>query len=370
MPWVREGGDGFGVSAQDVASAEPEEFPAWRAGEGTEHGDVGDAWRYQAVMACFTPEQAFYGRGLTRNGKRELVFPRTEAGQVRAAIVSEGEVLDLPCGKCEGCLLERAQEWAGRCEQEASLWRNNVFVTLTYAPEFLPVVGGVATLSRRDFQLFMKRLRRDRRGVRFIVAGEYGKLGRPHYHALLFNCAFPDRVILQGKDVRRPGSHALYRSAELEGLWPLGYSSLGEVTFESAAYVARYTLKKAGAVVAEGSSGDRSADGKGVVREAEWMSMSLKPGIGAGWFEKYKREVFPLDEVVTKAGRRFRPPRYYSVLFEREDPEGFARVKAKRESRPDADSYAVVVGGKLHTRLGARRELAVRRIRDYLKREV
>lgn len=311
-------------------------------------------------MACFSPLQGFYGRELTSSGKRKLVFPVTSSGQREAAAVSRGEVFDIPCGRCVGCRLSRSQEWATRCEQEASLWPRNVFVTLTYSPESLPVVNGVPTLRPRDFVLFMKRLRKARAGqVRFLQAGEYGSLGRPHHHALLFNCDFPDKVCLLAKE-RRHGGAQLYRSAELESLWPLGYSSLGEVTFESAAYVARYTLKKALAGTGE--------VGRQEVRVPEYMSMSLKPGIGAGWFQKFKGEVFPLDEVVVRGGRKLRPPRYYSALFEREDPEGFARVKAKRESRPDPDSYGFEQGGKFHTRLSARREVLVRKIKDHLKR--
>lgn len=308
-------------------------------------------------MACFSPLTGFYGRELTRNGKRRLVFPETEWGQRQAAMVSGGEVFDIPCGKCEGCLLRRAQEYALRCEQEASLWASNVFVTLTYRE--CPLFAGVPSLRRRDFVLFMKRLRKRRAGVvRYVVAGEYGKLGRPHYHALLFNCGFPDKVLL-----RKRATGDLYRSPELESLWDLGYSSLGEVTYESAAYVARYTLKKVAEV-------GRPAVVEVPGRERMFMSMSLKPGIGAGWLKKFRGDVFPWDEVVGRGGRVFRPPRYYDSLYEREDPEGFAKVKAKRESPPDGDGYARVVNGKLYTRLSARREVVRSRIRDRMRREL
>lgn len=316
-------------------------------------------------MACFSPLEGFYGRGRTKNGKRKLVFPQTAAGERRAAVVSGGEIVELPCGKCEGCLLDRSQEWALRCEQEASLWKENVFVTLTYSTECLPVVGGVPTLRPSDFVLFMKRLRKEKGGrIRFLQAGEYGTKGRPHHHALLFNCGFSDLEILRSQR----GSCVLYRSRQLERLWPHGYSSVGEVTYESAAYVARYTLKKLAPVVGDEVSGDLEG-----VREdrrvPEYMTMSLKPGIGAGWFEKFKGDVFPSDRVVSRRGREIRPPRYYSILYERENPAGYAVVKAKRESRSDKDGYAVVVSGKLYTRMVARREVAVRRIRE-LKREV
>lgn len=355
-----------GVPSAYVARFEPEEFPAWLACEGKEF-EFGDAGRISPVMACYCPLEGFYARGRTRNGKRKLVFPQTAAGERAAAVVSGGEIVEVPCGKCEGCLLDRSQEWATRCEQEASLWKENVFVTLTYSADCLPVVGGVPTLRPSDFVLFMKRLRKEKGpGVRFLQAGEYGKLGRPHHHALLFNCGFSDREMLRS----RPGLSSLFRSKQLERLWPYGYSSIGEVTHESAAYVARYTVKKFVEPCAGLGEGDsQGVRGSAEARVPEYMTMSLKPGIGAGWFERFKGDVFPLDEIVIRGGRKVRPPRYYGVLYERSNPEGFARVKAKRESRPEADSYAVVVGGKLHTRLMARRELARRRIKE-LKREV
>ena len=114
----------------------------------------------------------------------------------------------------------------------------NSFVTLTYSDEHLPD-GGRLVLD--DFQRFFKRLRK-RVGVpvRYYHCGEYGEtFGRPHYHACIFGYGFPDRVLWSYSN-----GQPLYSSKELSDLWPYGHALIGEVTFDSAAYVARYIMKK------------------------------------------------------------------------------------------------------------------------------
>ena len=118
------------------------------------------------------------------------------------------------------------------------MYDDNCFITLTYSNQHIPADG---SLDVRVFQKFMKRLRkRFGDGIRFYHCGEYGSLlGRPHYHACLFNFDFPDKYLWKENNGQK-----LYRSPSLEELWPYGYSSIGTVTFESAAYVARYILKR------------------------------------------------------------------------------------------------------------------------------
>lgn len=273
-------------------------------------------------------------------------------------------------------MLERARQWAVRCAHEAQMWRHNSFVTLTYDAEQVPRLSdGRLTLRPGDFVRFMKRLRKLRYerwllehqdpgevylGIRFLQAGEYGALGRPHHHALLFNCDFEDRVRFRET---KSGS-LIFRSAELERLWPFGFCSVGEVTFESAGYVARYTLKKAGAVDREARQ-DRGGREAGPV--GEYLTMSRRPGIGALWYEKFKGDVFPLDEVVTRGGKVVKPPRFYLERLEKEDPRGWDAVRAGRlasaeevMSSGEGDGY----------RLYAKQENVRRRIKDFLKREV
>lgn len=265
-------------------------------------------------MACHAPIAGWKKRETTADGKRAVTF-RMRDGYSDLPV-------NLRCGKCAGCRMDKAREWAVRCSHEASLWGHNVFITLTYSEMNLPKRWGVDSLCPRDFVLFMKKLRKVKDGVRFLQAGEYGKLGRPHHHALLFNCKFDDAVFWC-----KSGLNDLYRSAELEGLWPFGFSSVGEVTFESAGYVARYTTKKMTA------AGDWTGCDQDPVKGKipEYMTMSRRPGIGAGWIEKYFSEVYPSDQVVVKGGKVMRPPRYYDLVAEKCDSEMFKQVCSRRE---------------------------------------
>lgn len=228
----------------------------------------------------------------------------------------------VPCGQCVGCRLDRSRAWAIRCMHEAKLYSSNCFITLTYAPEHLPANG---SLVYDHFQKFMKRLRFKYIGIdsivddngctqypiRFYMAGEYGgQKGRPHYHACLFNFDFKDKYPW----MKSPSGEMLYRSAELEELWPFGFSSIGEVNFKSAAYVARYIMKKVTGDAAH--SHYETVDEYGVVDRLvpEFNKMSLKPGIGARFFQKYASDILPRDYVILNE-RKVKVPRYYDNLF-------------------------------------------------------
>lgn len=236
--------------------------------------------------------------------------------------------IEVACGQCVGCRLERSRGWAVRCMHEAQLFDHSVFVTLTYADEHLKSLS----LEYRDFQLFMKRLRKLKSGVRFYMCGEYGEdFGRPHFHACLFNCFFEDRKFYR----RLPSGSELYTSEMLSKLWPYGFSSVGDVTFESAAYVARYCMKKVTGndaarhyEVVDGDSGEI------VQRTPEFNHMSLKPGIGANWFAKYRNEVFGRDYVIVR-GVKCKPPRYYDRLLEKDDAALREEVAYRRGLRAD-----------------------------------
>lgn len=244
-----------------------------------------------------------------------------------------GEGIQLPCGKCPGCLISRSREWAVRCVHESSLHEQNCFVTLTYADEFLPEGRN---LCYEHFQLFMKRLRKRFQGqrIRFYMCGEYGEeLGRPHYHALLFGFDFPDKEIFKvDKGIRT------YTSSILADLWGKGFCSVGDVTFESAAYVARYVLKKQHDK-REQAAHYRWTDpetGETFERVPEFTRMSLRGsepgepgGIGAEWFKKYKEDVYP-DDFVTHKGRRLKTPRYYDRLLRRYARDEFEALKKRR----------------------------------------
>lgn len=152
----------------------------------------------------------------------------------------------------------------------------------------------------------MKRLRKAKGPTRFFMCGEYGEnFGRPHYHALLFGCQFPDRVLLKTNPMR------LYRSAELERLWPFGFSSIGDVTMESAQYVAGYVTSQKRGPAAEDHYWKLVPETGELVQVApEYGRMSLKPGIGSTYFQKFHREVTVRDGCVIN-GKVMKPPVYY-----------------------------------------------------------
>ena len=248
------------------------------------------------------------------------------------------EFLTLPCGQCIGCRLERSRQWAIRCLHESSLYSDNCFITLTYSPENLPID---MSLNLDHFQKFMKRLRFGYSGttaiidpdtgeitypIRFYHCGEYGtRFGRLHYHACLFNFDFPDKKVYTIRD-----DTPLYTSEILSKLWPYGFSSIGAVTFESAAYVARYIMKKInGDAAAEHYTYHCPISGNSYARKPEYTTMSRRPGIGSGWFDKHGKYTYDHDHVIVR-GLPMRPPKYYDGKFEVLDPMGFEALKFDR----------------------------------------
>lgn len=260
-------------------------------------------------MACFHPIKGY------KDGNGGLTFVKT------------GVVMTVPCGQCIGCRLEYSRRWAMRCLHEASLHVDNCFLTLTYADEHLPAYG---SLDKRAFPKFMKRLRkRSGARIRYYHCGEYGEeSGRPHYHALLFGFNFRDRVQCNIRN-----GIPVHRSQFLEELWPFGLSEIGTVTFESAAYCARYVVKKVtGERAKEHYSRVDPVTGEVVQIQPEYATMSRNPGIGAMWFGKFGKETYRDDTVVSR-GRELKPPRYYDTLVERENPELLARVRSARRDK-------------------------------------
>lgn len=244
----------------------------------------------------------------------------------------------IPCGRCTGCRLELSRQKATRCMHEAQCHEVNEFVTLTYAPEHLPPGGN---LLYRDFQLFLKRVR-DRFNCwdvtygqwvpRFFMCGEYGERhGRPHYHAVLFGIRFPDRVLHK----RARSGFDVFRSRMLDDLWELGECLTGDVSFQSAAYVARYSMKK----VDFGSVRREMLDpetGEMVSRVHEFCHSSLKPGLGANWLRRYWSDVYPHGKVTLPGGFEIKAPRYYDGIFAKADPEGLVKLQTARQLEADA----------------------------------
>lgn len=236
------------------------------------------------------------------------------------SLADYGPMPMVPCGQCLGCRMDWAADWAVRCEKEAKMWEHNCFITLTYDDAHLPIGSTTrSTVSKRELQLFIKRLRKEKgAGIRFFGCGEYGeKSERAHYHVLLFNCSFDDRVLW--KNAR---GNSLWRSPTLEQLWPFGFSSIGDLNYKTANYVARYTMKKLRGAPAEEAYKDR---------EAPFVLMSRRPGIGATWFQRWQADVYPSGKIVYGEGRTRRAPRYFDKLFSREKPIEHRLLKHERK---------------------------------------
>lgn len=231
----------------------------------------------------------------------------------------------IPCGQCIGCRLERAQQWATRMHHEASLHEASSFVTLTYADHRLPSDGSV---SVKELQDFFKRLRyRVPQRLRYYACGEYGdQRGRPHYHAIIFGCDFDDKL-----PWRVSGSgYLLYRSRLLEEVWPFGHCEVGTVSHESAGYCARYCLKKVNGELAKAAYlRPHPVTGELHQVRPEFAVMSRRPGIGAGWYDRYKSDAFPSDFVIIDGGKRA-VPRFYKKKL---DEDETLRVNAARAMR-------------------------------------
>lgn len=284
-------------------------------------------------MTCYYPLQAFYG-ARRPNGKRCIVF--------KEDLREYGSPFMVPCGRCVGCRLERARQWGIRIMHEAQLYDNNCYLTLTYSDECLPIDK---SLHPEHFLLFVRRLRRLARsssferdypeyhrdnGIRYFHCGEYSPdKRRPHYHACIFNFDFPDR-----KFIKMSKGNKLYVSKMLDDLWGFGHCYIGNVTFDSANYVARYIIDKI--------NGDRAFDhytdkDTGVLLRPEYVTMSRRPGIGAEWLYKYYEDVYPSDEVIVH-GKSVRPPKFYDSRVELHDPDFYADLKAKRSE--EANKYS------------------------------
>lgn len=220
--------------------------------------------------------------------------------------------------------------WALRCVHESQMHEQNCMLNLTYNDENIPWRG---MLDHKHFQDFMKRLRfHHRKKIRYYMCGEYGDLnGRPHFHACLFGTDFADKYQWR----KNHQGDWLYRSPQLEQLWKLGNAEIGAVTLQSAGYIARYVLKKmTGEKALDHYARTDPASGELYSLPPEYNRMSLRPGIGATWFEQYGHtDVYNSEKsYVVHEGRKHQPPRYYHQLLERKNP-GLARkvTRAKQD---------------------------------------
>lgn len=248
-------------------------------------------------MACFHPLRAYRRKGgYDPESKTWPLTFRKSDGWLDTAI-------DVPCGKCDGCRMDYAKSWAVRCMHEASLHEKNCVITLTYDDDHLPDGG---ELDKRGMQNWLKILRNNIGSFRYFGCGEYGKDGkRPHYHICIFGYDFPDkeRITFGQSD-----------SKMLRRIWSKGHVSVGDLTFQSAAYIARYCLKKL-------------KGGDDLKLQKEYIMMSNRPGIGAGWLDQYSKDLGALGRVQMRDGSWYTVPPYYAKRLSAVDPVSAGAVQ-------------------------------------------
>lgn len=220
----------------------------------------------------------------------------------------------VKCGQCMECRLAYSREWAIRITHEMQMHDRSCFLTLTYNDENLPRFG---QLVKRDLQLFFKRLRKVAGPFRYVACGEYGELRRrPHFHVAIFGIDFASDRIPYGEGIR---GDPIFVSPTVGSVWgksvfPLGHS-VGSLTFESAAYIARYITKRISGIHC--SPLPLAVDpetGEAIMPNPEFLLMSK--GIGKAWFRDYFfTDVFPHARVITAQGSPAPVPRYYKSLL-------------------------------------------------------
>lgn len=242
-------------------------------------------------MSCFYPRDAWYSRRLNETGKRSIVFNPREGFSDMS--------IQVPCGKCDGCKADASKEWAIRMYHESQMYERNSFLTLTYAdaPE---------AISKRDCQLFLKRLRKEV-NARYFICGEYGtRTHRPHYHAVVFGQDFKTADSIQIDS-------ELYSCPRLNEIWKHGSVVCGDFTMASACYIAGYVQKKAG-------------------DQDTFNMMSTRPPIGRSWFDKYYLDLVRVGSVVID-DQRLPIPRVYFDWSTSIAGDPLGDVKASRKLR-------------------------------------
>lgn len=259
----------------------------------------------------------------------------------------------IPCRHCWACNLNYSKDWATRITMECANYEHRYFVTLTYDEANLPLYGSMlytdkegnisifendgtwtGTLEPRDLGRFMDNIRHYYRrkygikNIKYFAAGEYGEKGqRPHYHLILFGVPLD---IKQFHDFKIDKNHKLHwKSPELERFWGKGLVDIAEVEWSSAAYVARYCMKK---INFDNDSLEYAKLGK----LKEFTRMSRRPAIGYRYYDKHKHEIYENDEIITTTVKGninvIKPPKAFDKKFKEEHPEEWESIKASREA--------------------------------------
>lgn len=276
-------------------------------------------------MSCYHPIEAWdYTDQLDLLGPRQISMKGPQDLGDRKKMIRQGRRLLLPCRKCVGCRLDKSREWANRVVMEQLYHQESWFLTLTYDDEHLPpaypvdpataeILSVHATLVKEDLQKFFKRLRfNSKQELRYFASGEYGsQTYRPHYHCLIFGLHLDDLQPIK----RNFSGDQYYVSDFIAKCWPYGIHILGQVTWNSAAYVARYTMKKA-------THGYTREYYEKAGIQSEFQTMSLRPAIGRRFYDDHPDlfEYSTFNVTTMYGGLKMSPPEYFRKLHKKDRP--------------------------------------------------
>lgn len=327
-------------------------------------------------MSCLHPLIAFPSRKLSKNGKVQYIPVKTTDAEYNnyhnKEWLSEMKKIGnppifVPCGKCINCRLEYARNWAYRCMMELKYHKEAYFITLTYNDMMIPkhyymTESGeklpAYSLDKEDFQKWLKRLRKkisdeakvglhEDYKIRFFGCGEYGSdTLRPHYHCIVFGLHLDDLKLYKNTE-----SGALYTSKWLQETWMAidkygnkrdkGFVVVGAVNFDTCAYVARYTAKKAMTVDLD--------FWKKFNLEVPFVEMSRRPGIGLQYFydnpNLFDSGTIHLSTI--EKGYSFSIPKYFLKKLESEDVDLYDKIVSQRKLRGSTFALALSRSSKI-----------------------
>lgn len=267
----------------------------------------------------------------------------TNPFSLRAGYTPSGveRFINVPCGKCLACRINKRREWTQRLLNESYSASSSYFITLTYSDEYLPRDDNDnPCVSKRDVQLFMKRLRKTYgNGIRYFIGSEYGpETLRPHYHGIIYN--LPD-IFLNPSTKWTPGMSLISRDPEtgftsminrrLNDIWQYGTTTIGSMSRERASYCAKYFVDK------------KNVD---EILVPVFNVMSRRPGIGKEYSDAIAEKVryYKQHSMLADNGKYIALPRYYDkkIFSEDERKQRFAEYMAEIDRTPFDDSLLVI----------------------------
>ena len=259
-------------------------------------------------MPCYYPVLAYRQfKDLEGKWKIKFISDRTDYSIHSLRMKYGDDLMLLPCGKCLGCKFDKAKDWATRAVCEMQYHDVGCFLTLTYDNAHYP-----GKLVKEHLIKFIKALRNRCISFKYLGAGEYGETTkRAHYHLCLFGYR-PDDLIFHSKS----GYDFLYTSDTLSKVWSKGFVLVGDLTYRSAGYVARYTTKK-------------------ITDDDCFLVCSNRPGIGYDYYLEHCKDMLKDGFVYGDFGDSYKAPipRYFEKLLLRDFPEEYDKLVKSRMSR-------------------------------------